>query len=160
MNKNKNNYFVNEIWVHSRYDTLMQCQNSQKYLEIIHKIFIIQLKPPNFLDQTPTFQFWLPFFSGNGFYNFCFKSLVRTLASVWYLKFKIWMLDLDWYSTFESWMLDLVWYSIFDYSNLNVWFSSDIRILTYKIWMLGYSLNDKCWISNIEPILGCWFRSS
>ena len=62
MNKNKNNYliFVNEnrnIWVCSRYDTLMQCQSSHKYFEIIYKIFIFQLKLPSFLDQTPTLQF-------------------------------------------------------------------------------------------------------
>ena len=55
MNKNKINYliFVNEngkIWVHSRYDTLMQCQGSQKYFEIIHKIFIFELNLPIFLD--------------------------------------------------------------------------------------------------------------
>ena len=65
--KNKNDYliFVNEnryIWVCSRYDTLMQCQSSHKYFEIIYKIFIFQLKLPSFLDQTPTVQFWLPIF--------------------------------------------------------------------------------------------------
>ena len=62
MNKIKYNYLIfvignGKIWVHSRYDTLMQCQSSQKYFEIIHKIFIFQLKLPNFLDQTPSFQF-------------------------------------------------------------------------------------------------------
>ena len=58
----KNSYliFVNEnrnIWVHSRYDTLMLCHSSHKYFEIILKIFIFQLKLPSFLDKTPTFQF-------------------------------------------------------------------------------------------------------
>ena len=52
----------------------MQCQSSHKYFEIIHKIFIFQLKLPSFLDQTPTFQFWLPIFSRNGFCNFCFQK--------------------------------------------------------------------------------------
>ena len=69
MNKNKNSYliFVNEnrnIWVHSPYDTLMQCWSSHKYFGIIHKIYIFQLKLPSFLD----------FFSRNGFYNFCFQN--------------------------------------------------------------------------------------
>ena len=62
MNKNKNNYlfFVNEnrnIWVRSQYDTLMQCQISHTYFEIIRKIFIFQLKLPSLMEQTPTFQF-------------------------------------------------------------------------------------------------------
>ena len=52
----------------------MECQSSHKYFEIIHKIFIFQLKLPIFLDQTPTFQFWLPIFSRNGFCNFCFQN--------------------------------------------------------------------------------------
>ena len=52
----------------------MQCQSSHKYFEIIHKIFIFKLKLSSFLDQTPTFQFWLAFFSGNGFCNLCFQN--------------------------------------------------------------------------------------
>ena len=52
----------------------MQCQSSHKYFETIHNIFIFQLKLPSFLDQTQTFQFWLPIFSRNGFLNFCFQS--------------------------------------------------------------------------------------
>ena len=79
MNKNKINYLicVNEnrnIWVHSRYDTLMQCQSSHKYFEIIHKTFIFQLKLPSFLDQTLNLSVLPPIFSRNGFYNFCFQN--------------------------------------------------------------------------------------
>ena len=83
MNKNKNHYFVNEIrniWVHSRYDTLMLC--SQKYFEIIHSGFVFQLKLQIFLDQTPNFSVLTPiFFSRKGFYNFCFKNPSENSAS-------------------------------------------------------------------------------
>ena len=79
MNKNKNNYFtfVNEnrnILVHSRYDTLIKRQSSQKHFEIIHKVFTFQLKLPSFLDQTSTFSVLTPNFSRNGFYNFFFQN--------------------------------------------------------------------------------------
>ena len=52
----------------------MQCQSFNKYFEIIHTFFIFQLKLSSFLGQTPTFQFWLPFFSRNGFFYFCFQN--------------------------------------------------------------------------------------